>query len=827
MKKYLPLIALLFTLLIAAGLKNILSPANYHPFIVMNVPGGLKTTFLQEGLTDNECESTLSALLNTIQSSCPTCVHEKKKCVQELTQRQLKWLSTSPIAIPSIRWNNGIILFESNDPEIALLACQRHEDNSASSAGLPRARCFPANTERPLVEKDWNDILRARSTAIALSLSAIFLVLGFYLVINQSGAQFGQMLYARPRRHKKLLMLSSDLVSLELALWLSFSLRLEQIYQPRGDALFLFALVPLIAFPIFFRFGLYRTIIRYLGMPAMLTMAKAVVVYSALMIIFQYLLELGGIPRSVPLINTLLSLLFIGSSRVMARYWLRRAHFFARNDRYSSDNVVIYGAGEAGVQLAGALTLNSEMRPLAFVDDDTSIQGHQIGGLIVHSPKDLPNLIAENQVKAILLAIPSADRLRRNEIIRQLEPLPVHVKTIPRLTELAQGKVNTDDLREVDIEDLLGRDPVPPNPDLLGANISGKSVMVTGAGGSIGSELCRQILALSPSRLVLFELNEFALYSIEQELINQNVMSGREFPAQVIAILGSVSDANRLGNTIKAFGVNTIFHAAAYKHVPMVEKNPIEGVRNNIIGTYTAARMAHEHHVDTFVLISTDKAVRPTNTMGASKRFAEIILQAYAKKYPEETNFTIVRFGNVLGSSGSVVPLFRNQIKKGGPITVTDPRIIRYFMTIPEAAQLVIQAGAMGKDGDVFVLDMGEPVKILDVAKRMISLSGLREKDKDNPNGDIEIIFSGLRPGEKLYEELLIGDNVSTTPHPRIMRANESTLPWNTVIPLLCAFLDACDRGDSAEIRKLLLSSVEGYMPQCGNEDLLLIDALD
>jgi FlaA1/EpsC-like NDP-sugar epimerase len=420
----------------------------------------------------------------------------------------------------------------------------------------------------------------------------------------------------------------------------------------------------------------------------------------------------------------------------------------------------------------------------------------------------------------VLLAIPSSSRQRRNAIIAELESLPLLVRTLPGLAELAQGKVSINDLRDIDIEDLLGRDPVPPNPALLGANITAKAVMVTGAGGSIGTELCRQILEQSPSDIVLYELNEFALYQIEQELVTRKARLPH-CKTRIWPLLGSVCDEARLTQVLTQFHIETLFHAAAYKHVPMVERNPGQGAINNVIGTWRCAQAALQAGVKTFVLISTDKAVRPTNTMGATKRLAEMVLQSLAAQYPDQTRFTMVRFGNVLGSSGSVIPLFREQIRQGGPLTVTDPRIIRYFMTIPEAAQLVIQAGAMGKDGDVFVLDMGEPVKILDLAKRMIHLSGLGIKDEADPEGDIEINFTGLRPGEKLYEELLIGENVTPTDHPRIRRANEHFLEWAQLEPILANLIEAGSRNDGERTREILLGAVREFAPQCSNADLL------
>jgi FlaA1/EpsC-like NDP-sugar epimerase len=455
--------------------------------------------------------------------------------------------------------------------------------------------------------------------------------------------------------------------------------------------------------------------------------------------------------------------------------------------------------------------------PVAFVDDDEKLHHKQIAGLTVHARAELEMLIHRQHISEVLLALPSISRATRNNIISELEKLPVQVRTLPGVAQLAEGKVKTSDLREVDIEDLLGRDPVPPKIELLQANIKHKAVMVTGAGGSIGSELCRQILMHQPTLLVLYELNEFALYTIEQELLS----TAPEATQVVMPILGSVTDSTKLDLVLKRFNIQTVFHAAAYKHVPMVEKNPCAGAFNNIVGTWHTATAAQRNGVETFVLISTDKAVRPTNTMGTTKRVAELVLQALNQAPNQRTRFVMVRFGNVLGSSGSVLPVFKEQIKNGGPVTVTDPRIIRYFMTIPEAAQLVIQAGAMGQGGDVFVLDMGEPVKILDMARKMIRLSGLSVRDEDNPSGDIEIAFSGLRPGEKLYEELLIGDNVTPTSHSRILRANEHMLSFEATEKLCRDVEKVCVENDSDGLRALLQNAVSEFMPQCGNGDLL------
>ncbi len=638
----------------------------------------------------------------------------------------------------------------------------------------------------------------------------------------------------------------ADVVMLLLALWSAFALRLGEFYQPSIEIAGLILIAPAIAIPIFIRFGLYRAIVRYIGFRALWAVVQAVTLYALLWGVLEALSGVKGVPRSVILINWVVAILLIGGSRMLARWWFSGLIIGTGTGTGTGTdtgglrrNVVIYGAGSAGIQLASALAIGREFRPVAYLDDDATLHGRLINGLAVYSFTRLGQLIADDQVEEVLLALPSVSRSRRHEIITLLEPYSVHVRTLPGVSELAQGNIKIDDVREVTIEDLLGRDPVAPNEALLHKNITGKVVMVTGAGGSIGSELCRQILTLEPTILLLFEQSEYSLYAIERELIIQ-IDSGlvEKSSLKLVPVLGSVIDAGRLRQVIQAYGVQTIYHAAAYKHVPMVEKNPAEAIRNNILGTWSSARVAGECGVESFVLISTDKAVRPTNTMGATKRVAELVLQGLSlrggrndsdsltpafsrgeKEKIDSTRYCMVRFGNVLGSSGSVVPLFREQIRKGGPVTVTDPKIIRYFMTIPEAAQLVIQAGAMGRGGDVFLLDMGEPVKILDLARKMIRLSGFEVKDENHPKGDIKIAFTGLRPGEKLYEELLIGDNVHPTDHPLIMRAEEDVLPWSEMEKLLGDFESAAADHDQERIRNLLLEAVAGFKPQCGIED--------
>ena len=607
-------------------------------------------------------------------------------------------------------------------------------------------------------------------------------------------------------------MLLIDFMVLFCALLAAFSLRLGVWYWPESDLVWVVLGAPIIAIPIFVRFGLYRAIIRYIGFKALWAVVQAVSLYALVWGIVVFMSAMDGIPRSVILINWVLAILAIGGFRMVARWFLSDLNGFNQS---SKKNVIIYGAGSAGRQLLTALQQSSEYRPVAFIDDANELKRQSIGGVEVFTPNNIKGLISKSKVSEILLAIPSASRTRRNEVIDFLEPYPVMVRSLPSVSELAQGKVNIADLKEVSIRDLLGRDVVEPNEDLLNQNITDKVVLVTGAGGSIGSELCRQIVFLKPKALILYEMSELALYTIEKELSNIGINQIDIYP-----ILGSVNNKNRLGNVFKRFNVDTIYHAAAYKHVPMVEFNNTEGVNNNVFGTLCAAQVAIDSGVETFVLISTDKAVRPTNTMGATKRTAELILQSLAANQ-SSTKFTMVRFGNVLGSSGSVIPLFKQQIKTGGPVTVTDKNIIRYFMTMPEAVELVIQAGAMGQGGDVFVLDMGKPVKIYDLAKKIIHLTGLEVKDESSPGGDIEIQITGLRPGEKLYEELLIGDNVSDTDNPLIMRAEENMLTWDELEPILAGLELAITDCDHAQLRKLLIQAVPGFKPQCEITDVL------
>ncbi|MDC3262049.1 polysaccharide biosynthesis protein [Candidatus Pseudothioglobus singularis] len=604
-------------------------------------------------------------------------------------------------------------------------------------------------------------------------------------------------------------MLFVDSVLLVSVILLSFSIRLGYFYLPEGVLVYWVVYgAPIVAAPIFVRFGLYRVVIRYISFNELWSIVQAVTLYALLWSMISFMVSVDGIPRSVILINWLLGIATIGGSRLVMRWLL------SEDQSKKTIRVIIYGAGSAGRQLSIALTQSADYKTVAFIDNNPALLGQSIHGIKVVPRDDLGFLIKTKNVTEVLLAIPSLSRVQRNQIIHFLEPYALLVRSLPSVSELAQGKLRVADLREVSIKDLLGRDPVAANSELLDLNIVNKVVMVTGAGGSIGAELCRQILALKPQVLVLFDQSEFALYQIHQELEDVGMPN-----AEILPLLGSVTNLKRLSHILQRFDVNTIYHAAAYKHVPMVESNNTEGVRNNVFGTFTCAQAAIDYGVDTFVLVSTDKAVRPTNTMGATKRVAELVLQSLA--VGSSTRFSMVRFGNVLDSSGSVVPLFREQIKGGGPVTVTDPEIQRYFMSIPEAVELVIQAGAMAQGGDVFVLDMGEPVRILDLAQKMIHLSGLRLKDKLYPEGDIEIKFTGLRPGEKLYEELLIGGNVSKTDNPMIMRAEEEMLAWDDLKLILEGLKESVDSGDQAKLRQILVKAVPGFKPQSNITDIL------
>jgi FlaA1/EpsC-like NDP-sugar epimerase len=611
------------------------------------------------------------------------------------------------------------------------------------------------------------------------------------------------------RRVKQGIVVLSDLVMLFIACWMALALRLGDIVEPMQRYWLPCVLVPLISVPVMARLGLYRAVIRYMGHVTLWVSFKAVflsvLIWGAVLVVLEV-----PAPRSVFFIYGFTAVTLVAGSRLYARWLIRRLS--PSGQRLTrAEPVAVYGAGSAGAQLVAALSDSAEFQAVAFLDDDLQKQGTEISGLRVYSPDSLSSLIEQYGVKSVLLALPGLARSERRVLVEKISVFPVSVKVLPGISQLASGSVRVSDIRDVDVTDLLGRDPAEPVAELMTACITDKVVMVTGAGGSIGAEICRQVLGQKPKRLVLFELSEFALYQLEQEL---NALP--DAGVQIVPVLGSVLDQGHLESILRTFQVNTLYHAAAYKHVPMVESNIASGLRNNVLGTLRTAQAAIAAHVSDFVLVSTDKAVRPTNVMGASKRLAEMVLQALSEHRRfsrESTRFVMVRFGNVLGSSGSVIPLFRQQIEQGGPLTVTHPDINRYFMTIPEASALVIQAGSMGEGGDVFVLDMGQPVRIVDLAKEMIRLAGLSLRDATDPNGDIEIRYTGLRPGEKLYEELLIGESVSGTRHPMIMRACENMLAWELLQPRLQELELLTRSGKSEALVSLLQQLVDGYQP--------------
>jgi len=613
------------------------------------------------------------------------------------------------------------------------------------------------------------------------------------------------------RRSKQLIVLVIDTFYILFTVWLSFALRYETLAIPSGVEWLVYCIALCIALPLFIRNGLYRAVFRYSGFSALSTVTKACLYYGMLFFLAIALFFPTEIPRSIGVVQPLLLLLAIGSSRAMARFWFHPGNA-QRSFTCIKDRFLIYGAGSAGVQIANALQLDAGYSVEGFVDDDVALHGKSINGVIVYSPADVPSLVGEEGVTSILIALPRVTRARRQEIYRLFEGLGVQIRTLPGIEDIADGKVSISDIREVEIEDLLGRDPVPPDQALFSRCIEGKVVLVTGAGGSIGSELCRQILAQKPERLLLIEHSEYNLYALHKELEERIRTHG--YAVELVPLLGDVTDRRYMMEIANRFRPHTVYHAAAYKHVPLVESNPVEGLRNNVFGTFSVAEAAWNSGASHVVLVSTDKAVRPTNIMGASKRIAELVLQAMAKEQGGSgTCFSMVRFGNVLGSSGSVVPLFKNQIRNGGPVTVTHEEVTRYFMTIPEAAQLVIQAGAMASGGDVFLLDMGEPVKIIDLARRMIELSGLTVKDQDNPEGDIEIVVTGLRPGEKLYEELLIAGNPVSTAHPRIFKSHEYLLSFSELKECLESLEIMIAEGDCDpdKLKALVKSMVKGY----------------
>ena len=609
---------------------------------------------------------------------------------------------------------------------------------------------------------------------------------------------------ALPRETKRLIMVTADAVAIPTALWAALALKFDRL-DPSLDRTFAYFLVAAGSALFFFAvFGLYRAVIRFMGPKAMVTVIAGVSLSVLVLAVFDRFFASHQIPLSAFGIYWALALPYVGGSRFVARYlFLRRS-----GPKGTAARVAIYGAGNAGARVCAVLRGGPDFEPVAFVDDKKSLQGSNINGIRVYGSESLQELVRTRKVDRVVLAMPSASRRRRREVLTQLEPLGVHVQSLPNLSDLISGKAQISELCDVDVSDLLGRDPVPPQAKLFGSCIRGKCVLVTGAGGSIGAELCRQIIRLGPSRLVLFEMSELALYNIEREL--EEVAARDKLSVEIVPLLGNAHHRHRVREVLSAFAVQTVYHAAAYKHVPIVEYNVVEGIHNNVISTWYTAEAALETGVETFVLVSTDKAVNPANVMGATKRLAELVLQALQER-TTQTRFCMVRFGNVLASSGSVVPLFQNQIRRGGPVTVTHPDVIRYFMTIPEAAQLVVQAGAMAKGGDVFVLDMGRPVRIDDLARRLVNLMGLTVRDANNPDGDIEIEYTGLRTAEKLFEELLIGSNVTGTDHPMILRAMEHRLAWPKMQQILNDLLVALASFDCHRALGLLTEAVAEY----------------
>ena len=619
-------------------------------------------------------------------------------------------------------------------------------------------------------------------------------------------------LLALPRSAKRIISVVIDSLFLTMSLLLSFVLTQNGDISQFQLMVLAFVITLPLTLLIFTKLGLYRAVIRYVGQHALGAVIFGIMGSGVILALLFAVLGVHD-KTNLVVVYALLALVTSGGVRLGARLLLRP------NNNSHKTRVLIYGAGSSGRQLAQALINGEQYHPVMFVDDDTTLQRSTILGIPVSSPDNIAGIVKQRNIGRILLAMPSASRSRRREVLDKLEELPIPVLSIPGMSDLVNGSMRIDELQDVKIEDLLGRDPVAPKKKLLHANIKGKVVMVTGAGGSIGAELCRQIIHCEPTTLVLFELSEYSLYAIEREL--KQIICNEGLDVNLVPVMGTVQRQSRLETVMRTFGVHTVYHAAAYKHVPLVEYNVVEGVRNNVFGTWYTAEAAIKAGVETFVLISTDKAVRPTNVMGASKRLAELVLQGLAQ-HQSRTRFCMVRFGNVLGSSGSVVPLFREQIRKGGPITVTHKDIIRYFMTIPEASQLVIQAGAMGKGGDVFVLDMGEPVRIADLARRMVHLMGLEVRDEEHPHGDIEIKYSGLRPGEKLYEELLVGNNVRKTDHSRIMAADEVCLTWPEMLHLLQRLDRACEQFAVEDIIELIRSAPTEFNYSNATSDLVV-----
>lgn len=628
-------------------------------------------------------------------------------------------------------------------------------------------------------------------------------------------------LLALPSSVKRLVAFTFDIWAAWVTVWLAILFSAEFWHGTPGSQRYLYLLAPGIMIPVFYMTGIYRAVSRYCGFTSFLIVVRASVMYGVVFLLSLWMLDLPDVPHSVGILQPMMFLLMIGGSRAMLRFWLVEPRLLKKSST-TPNRLLIYGAGKAGTEIARALQQSDRFDIAGYFDDDHELQGRTINGLPVFNPMLAESIIKAMSIRTVLVAMPSANRPRRNEIVRLFQNYPVSIKTLPGIEEIADGQVSVSDIKQVEIEDLLGREPVPVDHLLVGNALDGKVIMVTGAGGSIGSELCRQIFFAHPSKLLLVDNSEFNLYNIHSEL--ETYLSKKEATTEVLPLLCDVTDEHRFNEICRAHKPAVIYHAAAYKHVPMVEHNPAEGVRNNVFGTLNIVEAALANEVSSVVLISTDKAVRPTNVMGASKRLCEMIFQAVAAEKIDSTCFSMVRFGNVLGSSGSVVPLFRRQIENGGPLTITHEDITRFFMTIPEAAQLVIQAGAMAEGGDVFLLDMGSPVKIMDLACRMIELSGLSVRDADNPDGDIEIIVTGLRPGEKLYEELLIGDNPIPTANPRIFKANEHFSSLQEIRSGLLSLSQAISGNDVKRIRRLLKNMVQEYQPSEVIQDIMRED---
>jgi FlaA1/EpsC-like NDP-sugar epimerase len=797
-----PFLFLLLATLAFVGAGIVSNNTRYHPYAqVKNVPGNVNIQLLLNGRAQKgTCETLIANVTTSILTFCPKCQIEDQKCLTALSAEQQKLLSAESLDVPSLRLpDGGVVTYQAPNLNFALAACQEGQRQIPSQAGSARVVCYAPKAARPIeVPKlGTESTFRSSFSLLLLALGSLALSYAFYLLCSSNN--FHERVRSLPRSAKRLIIMGFDMSLLAAALLATLLVRHDFVGPTSTGVGHIFSLELLIALPVFIGLGLYRNVVRYMSAKVLIIIAGSVTMTLILLSTLTSVLEIPRLSADDLILHWLFALLFIAGSRILAGEFLR--------ERISSsepaERVIIYGAGDAGAQLAISLKGKSGLKPVAFVDDNRDLSGSLLYGIKVYSANQLPKLVTDLEVRQILLAIPSVSKQRLKEVFDTIEHLGVRIRTIPRFSALIEGRAKISDIEDVHIEALLGRDPVPPLPGLLAQCIKGKVVLVTGAGGSIGAELCRQIESLGPTKLILLEQSEFALYLIHEELIGKAHLSG--YSMEIVPVLASVTSELLLRRTLATHRVNTIYHAAAYKHVPLVESNPGEAIYNNVIGSLRVAAAANAENVDTFVMISTDKAVRPTSIMGASKRMAELVMQGIRGG---KTKYCIVRFGNVLESSGSVVPLFRKQILEGGPITVTHPEITRYFMTIPEAAQLVLQAGSMAAGGDVFVLDMGSPVRIVDLARRMIHLSGLTIRDNEHPNGHIEIKFTGLRPGEKLYEELLIGDNATGTAHPLIMRAMEDSMDWGKLSPLLESLEQACGKSNETQALSILQSVV-------------------